>query len=438
MSDDSLLIYCPKKTSRLQYTFDLIFKDVLGVNYCIINNIDEFKLYEGPKICYSNQFINGELFFGAAYLLFETGIKEQSIQVFDWNGIKAFFKTQTNSIFPFDPFAASFYLVSRYEEYLPYKPDRYERFPLSESLAFLNDFYKKPLINIWALKIKELIIQKYPQLHFQERKYKYLSTFDIDCAYYYKEKGMMRTIGGYGKSIINKDFKEVLERTSVLLNFHKDPFDSYDKQLELHKKYNLKPVYFFLVGEYDVNDKNISIDKERFQALIKSVADYAFVGIHPSYGSNKKQERLPIEIKQLTKVIKRDITKSRQHFLKLSLPVTYQRLIELDIQEDYTMGYPTEPGFRASICTPFYFYDLDRERITKLKILPFEIMDATFKYYLTVKPEDFISNVKPLIDEVRAVNGTFISIWHNDSLGTSKLWEGWENIYEEFLKIAYV
>ena len=40
-------------------------------------------------------------------------------------------------------------------------------------------------------------------------------------------------------------------------------------------------------------------------------------------------------------------------------------------------------GFRASICTPFYFYDLRIEELSnKLKVHPFSVMDATFKYYL--------------------------------------------------------
>jgi hypothetical protein len=41
---------------------------------------------------------------------------------------------------PFDPLAATFYLVSRYEEYLPFIPDEHGRFPAKQSFAFSNGF----------------------------------------------------------------------------------------------------------------------------------------------------------------------------------------------------------------------------------------------------------------------------------------------------------
>jgi len=94
------------------------------------------------------------------------------------------------------------------------------------------------------------------------------------------------------------------------------------------------------------------------------------------------------EISRLRKVLKRDISKARQHFLMLHFPATYRRLIDHDITDDYTMGFSGEVGFRASICTPFYFYDIEQETVTKLLIHPFAVMDATLKYYMKVKPED--------------------------------------------------
>jgi hypothetical protein len=120
----------------------------------------------------------------------------------------------------------------------------------------------------------------------------------------------------------------------------------------------------------------------------------------------------------------------------LKLPETYRRLIELDITDDYTMGYAYRVGFRASICTPFYFYDLDNEQITGLKIHPFAVMDATLKYYMKVQPEQAMSYISPLIKEVKKVNGDFISLWHNESLSENKIWAGWKNIYEQMAEEA--
>lgn len=431
-----LLIYTTSTTARLKYTFDLIFREILGIEYSITHNAFEFGLSVLPKFNYSEEKVADELFFYSSKLLFEKGIRQQEISVFDWENTKAFFATHPKYIFPFDPFAASFYLVSRYEEYLPHKRDHYDRFDAAESIAFEKRFLQKPVVNIWAKKIQKTLSEKFPELKFPKRSYQFISTVDIDNAYAYKEKGLMRTGGAFVRSLLKFDFKNISERASVLFGYKKDPYDTYDLLNTIQQKYELKCIYFFLLGDYDENDKNVSVSRKKFQSLIKSVADYSDVGIHPSFASNTSPEKLRKEISRLRKVLKRDITKSRQHFLMMHFPATYRRLIDQDITDDYTMGYSGDVGFRASICTPFYFYDLDLETPTKLKVHPFAVMDATLKYYMKVKPEDALSYVEPLVQAVKDVDGTFISLWHNESLSDIQPWEGWRDVYEQVVKIA--
>jgi len=45
------------------------------------------------------------------------------------------------------------------------------------------------------------------------------------------------------------------------------------------------------------------------------------------------------------------------------------------------MGYPEEPGFRAGISRPFFFYDLLEDRKSGLRITPFQLMDGTLIQY---------------------------------------------------------
>ncbi len=431
-----LFVYTASAPPRLRYIFDLIFRDILGIEYKITHDAEAFAASNEPKISYAEKAIGNELFFYATPLLFEKRIKPQDINVFDWEDTKGFFATHPKYAFPFDPFAASFYLTSRYEEYLPSKKDYYDRFDPKESLAYNKGFLQKPIINIWAEKIKRIIQERYPQLSFAPRKYQYISTIDIDNAFAYKEKGIVRTAGAFARTLANFNFKELGKRTGVLLGLEEDPYETFDLLADIQKKHELNCIYFFLLGDYAENDKNVPISSKELQDLIKSIADYNDIGIHPSFLSNTQTENLKKEIERLSKVLKRPITKSRQHFLKLTLPDTYRRLIENDITDDYTMGYSTEPGFRASLCTPFYFYDLNHETTTKLSVHPFAVMDATLKYHMKINPNDALSYIAPLINEVKQVNGTFISLWHNESLSEIEPWEGWGHIYEEMIKIA--
>ena len=430
------LIYTHKITHRNKYIFNLIFKDILQFDFSLTSDQDEFVKNSGAKLSYTHNPLSDEVFFSSRNLLFENGITEQNISVFDFNSNKVFFATGKSSALPFDVFAASFYLVSRYEEYLPHIRDEHDRFDAKDSLAFMNGFLQKPVVNIWSKWIKEILLKKYPHLVFPEKKYQFISTIDIDNAYAYREKGFTRSIGGYLKALSKFDFTEVVDRTKVLVGINKDPYDTYDFQLEMIKKYKLKSIYFFLLGDYGVNDKNLPIESKKFQTLIKMLGDYAEIGIHPSYGSNKSKDQLKKEVGRLSRVLHRDVTKSRQHFLKLILPETYRNLIDLDITDDYTMGFASQVGFRAGICTPFNFYDLDTELETKLKIHPFAMMEGTLKYNMKINPEEAMAKICPLIDEVKAVDGVFMSLWHNDTLNNKKIWLGWKAVYEDMVKYA--
>ena len=432
-----LLIFSPKTSKRLKYIFKLIFNDIIGTEFEITNNSEEFQSFEGIKINYSTKAFDDEIFFYSSKLLFEIGIVGQELKFIDFEDTKAFFPNyENNTALNFDPFAASFFLVSRYEEYLPYVRDKYSRFEAKESIAYKNGFLHKPLVNIYAQKIAEIISNEFPDFEPKKRNFSFFPTIDIDAAYSYKCKGVFRSLGGYYKSIIKLDFQEILERTEVILGLKKDPFDTYDYQFKIQKEYELKPIYFILFADYGLNDKNISVNNFKFQTLIKSLGDYAELGIHPSYGSTTNPEKLKKEVKKLSQVLKKEITKSRQHFLKLNLPTTYRNLINLDITDDYTMGYASEPGFRASICDPFYFYDLDLETETNLRIHPFAFMEGTLRDYKQLSDKESLLIIKSLIDEVKKVNGTFISIWHNESLSNKKRWEGWRKVYEEMIEIS--
>ncbi|MBW8050864.1 MAG: hypothetical protein FVQ77_11120 [Cytophagales bacterium] len=430
----TLLIFSTQITPRINYTFKLIFTEILGLDIRLTDNIEEFKSYEGPKLNYSKQSIGDELFFFSVNLLFQTGIEKQDINVFDWENCKVFYQTENNSIVPFDPFAATFYLAVRYEEYLPHKKDKFGRFEADKSLAYQNGFLQKPVINIWAKKIKDIIKQKYPDYPFPQRSYQYISTIDIDHAYAYLEKGFLRTFGAYARSLVHLDFNQIVERSKVLLKKLKDPYDTYEFQFSIQQKYNLEAVYFFLVSDYSKYDKNVPINSTKFKALIQSIAEYGAIGIHPSFTSNNNGLKLEKEINRLSKVLNKPITKSRQHYLVLNLPDTYRNLIKFGITDDYTMGYASEPGFRAGICTPFWFYDLKSEKETNLKLHPFAVMDGTLKDYKKLTAENAISCIHTLIKEVKAVDGTFISLWHNHSLSNAGEWIGWRDVYEQMIE----
>jgi len=425
----------PKITSRHEYIFSLIFSNLYQIDYGLTDRRDDYIASQKSKINYSQIRIDeNEIFISPNGLLENKGISEVEINVQKKNNIPIFFATIHKDSYFFDFFAASFYLVSRYEEYLPHLKDKYNRYKAEESLAFRNGFLERPIINIWAKEFIDRLQNQFPDLNITPSKFKYISTIDIDNAYLYKGRGLVRSMAFLLKAIINSDFKTIKLAFLVMSRRIKDPFDTYSLQFNLQRKYNIEVIYFILLADYGLNDKNISHYNSQFQILIKRLADFAHVGVHPSYASNTNKDKLGEEIKRLEMIQKRETTSSRQHFLQLSLPATYIDLIKAGITDDYTMGYGSHLGFRAGIANSFLFYNLDTEQIMPINVHPFAISDEILKFSLQLDPINVVDNVAHIIDEVKEVNGTLISLWHNDTFSNIGVWKGWRNVYEDVLK----
>ncbi len=406
----------------------------MGVDFSITIDSEEFRNYKGVKINYSDadihsaQGVNAFNIQGNS-LLFDEIIIRQDIICFDVNGYKAFFRTH-NSDFPFDIFAASFYLLTRYEEYLPHEKDMYGRYAHENSLAFKEGFLNLPLINIWVKEFAKRLKEKFSTFNPKLSTFSFQPTYDIDIAYSYKHKGLLRNIGGFIKS-------PSAERIKVLAGSANDPFDSYEWLNQLHIRYNLQPLYFFLVAEKNGRyDKNILPYKNAMWKLVKQHAGKHSIGLHPSWQSGDDPSLLKEEKKQLEAMCdngETNITSSRQHYIRFDLPNSYNKLIEAGFTDDYSMGYGSINGFRASVASSFNWYNLEEEEETSLRIHPFCFMDANSYYEQKQDTAETMEELLHYLSACKEVNSTFSSIWHNNFLGTAKEFEGWRELYEQFI-----
>jgi len=297
-------------------------------------------------------------------------------------------------------------------------------------------FLDEPLVNHWAEELKKIIRIEYPDIIFSENRYSFIPTMDIDVAYAYLGRSLSVTIASYLKTISKFQFRTAIQKKLVILRLKKDPYDTFDYQESIFKKYKLNPIYFFLAGKRGPYDKNISPESSKFKKLVKKISSFAKIGIHPSYQSGSDAKIVAEEIIKVERNISKKITCSRQHFLKLNLPDTYRCLAKLGITDDYTMTYAGAVGFRASICTPFFFYDLQAEIVLPVKIHSGSVMDGTLNEYLKLSPMDAVSVIGELIQKVKNVKGEFIPIWHNHSISEYGHWRGWKTVFETMMETA--
>jgi len=434
-----ILIYSEEITPRIDYITHLLFTQILQVEIKLTTNSAEFLNSMNPKINYSHVKFGAEIYIKPHGLLAQKGTEKYDIQPVSFNNETCFFESSADSVFPFDPFAASFYLVTRYEEYHETDLDKYGRFPAVKSILSENNLLKKPVVNMWSNLLATEIVRRYPGFNFPKRKFKFISTIDIDNVWAFRNKGFWRTGGALVKSVLKGNLSEFTLRLKVLTGNQKDPYDTYEYLDSVFKGNGKKVKFFFLLGDYGQFDKNISHENPAFQKLIQNISNKYDIGIHPSFAGflNGCHGKVIKEAGRLQKIAGKEIQKSRQHYLNLKFPKTYQSLIKAGIIEDYTMGFADQTGFRAGICTPFYFYDLQNETITNLLVIPFQVMDGTLLHYLALSPKEAFNEIEFLMNEVKEVGGTFVSIWHNETVNDLGEWKGYREVFEKMNQVGF-
>ena len=436
MLSSCLLVFSADVGERVRYACSVLLKECAGIDFELTNDDDFFKKSTQPRLSYHTHRLSSDECFVPSYgLLAERHVAPQTFIVAQSDGLPAFFfvpNTQ-NADFSFDLLALAFYLVSRYEEYLPTASfDAHRRFSAAASLASQHHFLHLPLVNLWALKLRARLQQRFPELTVAPPRFQCQPTYDIDMAWAFRHKGFWRTAASVANDLLRGRLQNFFQRVAVQWFLQNDPYDTFASLDKLHKSHQSAPIYFFLVGDYDGKyDKNISFRSPAFRQLIQSVAAKYEVGLHPSYQSNENKTLVAVQKQRLEEIIGLKVTRSRQHFLKLSLPSTYQQLLANKIYTDFSMGYAEAIGFRASVAVPFFWYDLTSESVTNLKIHPFCAMDVTLRNYLKLSPQAALGELRALKAATEQVGGTFSFIWHNSSFYTSEGWAGWAATHEQ-------
>ncbi len=198
MGTKKLRIYSPIITPRLEYVSGVIFSSVLGIDYEITD--DRRKIGNSPSIFYSDEKVKDQFVIRPSGLLSATGVTALVPDVTHIGDMPVLFASD-EGLFPFDVFSAAFYMLSRYEEYLPFANDAHGRFPGSQSLAYRGGFLQKPVVEIWARFLAGALVKRYPVITIRHNDFSSLLTVDVDQPFAYRSRGFFRSMGGLVKGI---------------------------------------------------------------------------------------------------------------------------------------------------------------------------------------------------------------------------------------------
>ena len=428
---ETIVVYTAEKSNRLKYVLDWLLKERLQLDYSVTTDQQDtsglvfFISYGKP--------LPNSLSIPDTGMLWQKDIVKTVPQKGSWKDLPTLFAMPGKEYtLPFDFFSAVFYLLSRYEEYHSFNADKHGRYPATNSILYKNGWLNRPIADEWVFAFRKQL-QAALGMNIPATPYLFQPTYDIDMAYSHLHKGVGRIVGAYVRALLKGDVKQISERTQVLKKKQKDPYDSFRWLRQLHKEYDHKPLYFILSSaQTTAFDKNIHPRHPAMVRVIKNVAKDGSVGIHPSYYSGENN-KIGKEKKMLEEIIGRSIHISRQHYIRIKMPDTYRMLVKNDITEDYSMGYGVHLGFRAGTGNSFFWFDIEQDSISTLRIHPFCFMDTTAHYEAKLSAMEAFEKLHAMSKVLEQTGSTMITIFHNFSLGTSHEWKGWRQAYEDFL-----
>jgi hypothetical protein len=418
---NTVLLYCTTPTTRLQYVCEVVFQQHAGLQVAITSNATEFELAQTVlRINYSSEKLHADVHWVPSGLLFETGIRSIEPQTISVNNKPCLFPVSGGDS-AFDILSAVFYCISRYEEYTCTTRDAFQRFPHTESWAFQQQVLNRPIVDEWIWDLLNAWKNQFPSLAIKANQFEFIPTYDIDIAYSYYGKPWYKQVASWMRG----EFGSWLRWKRGLA---KDPYDAFDQLDAWHTKYGLSPIYFMLLSEGGAYNKNLPVRSLAMQALLVRLKKQYTVGLHPSYCDAHADT-----VWQHEKSVLGETKHTRQHYIRFTLPNTYRVLESLGFEHEYSMGYGSINGFRASTSRMFYWYDIEQERISTLQVHPFCFMECNSRFEQGLSPSAAAAELASYEQAVRTVSGTLITIWHNFSLGTAADWKGWDAVYADWV-----
>lgn len=423
-----LTIYADQITRRLTYTLSVIFDD-RNIEYQLTNDVQLFKEAPLPKLAYSeDRTFDDDATIYPSTILFEEEILNHIVHKTEWENHELLGIDGVP-----DVLGSVFYVISLYDDFLNEETDEHDRNIGSRSLLFKMKWLNKLVIERWSEAFISFIeTQNACSLKAKKIAFNIIPTFDIDNVYAYRLKKGWRKYMSIARDIVKYDRMRLKERNEVLAGLKKDPYDTFDKIEEISSR-GFEVKVFWLLGEYGTFDRNVDYDNEHHRRLINEVNDFATVGLHPSYKSNESLNSLKAEKSRIEEILDREVTDTRQHFLKVKLPYTFLDLEKAGFTDDNSLGYADEIGFRAGIARPFMWFNLKENRVSKLKLHPISYMDGTLNEYMELNVDEAVKMVRMLKSEVETYGGNFVALWHNETIGDYGKWKGWSRVLEETL-----
>lgn len=425
-----MLVYCDRPSSRAEYIIRQVLEGVLSIPVRFAQGKEEFRSAACPRLHYGQEAWADVAFVPASGALevLSAGDPPQA----ERHGMPVLHPVGSS----FDLFAAAFHLLSLVDELRVQEHDAHGRVPSAALFTVRSGLAEAPWVDRWALSLGEALERRWPGLRGNGRRYAQVVTVDMDNLLRYAGRPLVRALGATAKDALRGAGGAVVDRWSVRSGVRRDPYLAVMDRVEAVLPLVDRAVLFLLLNGQGRFDHALALEDwpEELARRIRARDPRVTLGLHPSYNTSTDPRLMHQEIEGLRRWDPEAGHLSRQHFLRWHLPDTLHTLEQAGMREEHSLGFMDRTGFRAATCTPFPWYDLEQERAGPLRLCPFAAMDSALIEQQGCGPQEVMEAMVARAEQVRAVGGTFVSVWHDRYLSGHREFAPWPSVFEATLR----
>lgn len=348
------------------------------------------------------------------------------------------FRADGTVVFYADIIATAFFMLSRWEETVVPTRDEHGRFPATASVAYKQGFLDRPIVDEYALILREWLKALLPGWQPKPRAFSVKLSHDVDHIRRFPHwYAAVRTFGG---DLLKRRSPGLAWQTGIGAVFaDQDPYLQGIRFLaELSHEHGLgNDAFYFMADEPGSPDNRYDVTSPLVRQCIEDLREQGFeIGFHAGYDTFNDLERLAEEKARLDAVLGETRYGGRQHYVRFQVPNTWRHWEQVGLSYDSTMTYADHEGFRCGTCHPFRPFDVEQNRELDLWEWPLIVMDGTLHDYRGLTPEQSEARILKLARRCKQVEGTFTLLWHNSSLDGE--WRPWAEVYPRVVRVLAI
>lgn len=332
----------------------------------------------------------------------------------------------------FDIIAAAYILLTRWEEMVIQARDQHNRFPSAASIAYRQGFLSRPIVDEYALILRQWLSVLQPELPLITHKFQLQISHDIDHLGRSRRPVLdgVRMLKNYllhwDKQIFLDDARHVAAGHGITPNTW-----AATQLVKWAGELNYRPRFYFMTATQSAYDEGYELTTSENLELIDIISKSGYeIGLHAGYETMLNLDQLKREKERLEQVLQSPVTSVRQHYLRTQTPETWRHWQNAGFLHDSSLGYSDAPGFRCGTCHPFKLFDVETDHELDVMEEPLIVMDTTlFNQQKTLKMVE--NQILTLASNCQFVGGIFNFLWHNTSLFHNRF--HWGQFYFHFI-----